>query len=80
MEALLAGIPSGSLRIAEMLVNHVQGTSREGWEGKRTLTDCSAFSSFSASREMMMMLAPLAASCFATERPIPSDPPVMRTV
>lgn len=27
-----------------------------------------------------MMLAPLAESCLATERPMPSDEPVMRTV
>lgn len=36
--------------------------------------------SFAALRETMTTLAPLAASIFATERPIPSEAPVNKTV
>lgn len=47
---------------------------------RRTLTAVTALSSLPTLRETRMMLAPLAASCWATLRPMPSEAPVIRTV
>lgn len=65
------------------------GLGRDGWlavvaahesSGRRTLTALMASSSLAALRETRIRFAPLAESCVATERPMPSDPPVIRTV
>ena len=51
------------------------------WEGEDgTLRDATAVWSFSTLRATRMIFAPLAASFWAAARPIPSEPPVMRTV
>jgi hypothetical protein len=46
----------------------------------RTLTTLRASSSLAVLRDTRMILAPFAASCVATDRPMPSEAPVMRIV